>query len=175
MDFGFPAVLALLFLMADSRFLGQTLAVCLIHEGAHGIVMALTGAGIGEIRLHAAGIQMRAKQGLLSIPRELAVRLSGPAANLLTAALLHRICPGTVVWQMHLAMGLFNLLPFRALDGGAALDCILNGNALRFLPLCNVFLAAAGIILLLCFHAGSPALYAMGLYLAVSEGMEFWR
>ena len=73
--------------------------------------------------------------------------------------------------MLHLGMGLFNLLPYRILDGGSALRCllILHSSALRILSACNVLLSIAFVILGMHWRIGNPALYAMLVYLAVME------
>jgi hypothetical protein len=171
MDFGFPAMLAILFLQGDAWLLRQTLAVCLLHELGHGAAMLITRAGIREIRFYAAGMQLRTRAVLLSVGQELAVLLSGPAVNLLAAALLY-LCHGSrVLMGLHLGMGCFNLLPYRILDGGAALRC-LSGEKLwvqeMLTGLC-VMLSLCGVILLGMHGIQNPWLYLMAVYLAVAE------
>lgn len=171
MDFGFPAVLALLFLMEDGEFLCQTLAVCLLHECGHGMAMVLSGAGLSEIRFQAAGMQLCTRHRLLPMHQELAVLLGGPLINLLMAGVLCLTVGKTLPMWMHLGMGLFNLLPYRMLDGGAAIQCILEGKdyILRLLPIFNILLTAGLTALLFLYHVCNPCLYAMGIYLAAAE------
>ncbi len=170
-DFGFPAMLALLFLCANAEMLRQTFAVCLLHEIGHGAAMAATGAGIREIRLYGAGVQLRTRTPFLSTPRELAVLLSGPAVNLAAAALLLAWRGGSVTAFLHLAMGLFNLLPYRVLDGGSAWACLLSGQPvlLRIQTAVCICLSAGLLILLIIFHVPNPFLYLISLYLAAAQ------
>ncbi len=163
-------MLALL-LLSGTSLLRQTFAVCLLHELGHGAAMAAAGAGIREIRLYAAGVQMRTSKALVSVRQELCILLSGPAANLLAAAILFRLQGGGTMAMLHLGMGLFNLLPYRILDGGSALRCLLavHPSALRILSTCNILLAAVLAILGMYWRIGNPALYAMLVYLAVME------
>ena len=59
--------------------------------------------------------------------RELAAALAGPAVNLLCAWICSGL--GEAWWcftGLHLALGLFNLLPVGPLDGGRALSCLLT-------------------------------------------------
>lgn len=170
MDFGFPAMLAMLFLMKDTALLVQSLAVCLLHEAGHGAAMLLTGSGIQEIRLHAAGIRIVTADSLLSGGKELVVLYSGPAANLLVAALLFR-GELTVPVLLHLGMGLFNLLPFSVLDGGAALLCMYGESAAfrTALKTVNILLSLLSAAVLFLFHVYNPCLYLMALYLLISE------
>ncbi len=168
-DFGFPAAVCIACLWGDSVFLLQCMAVCLLHEAGHGLAMWLTRAGIREVRFHAAGLQMVTHTACLSRLQRLCICLSGPAVNLAAAALLWRTRPETALLQ--LCMGLFNLLPFRVLDGGAALRCLTEDSpaaetVLHILALCC---AAAGSMALWCCEIRNPALYLMALYLSVSE------
>jgi len=169
MDFGFPAMLAVLFLQADAGLLKQSLLVCLIHELGHGLAMCLTGAGIREIRLYSAGIQMKTDACLLSDGRMLAVCLSGPVLNLLCAVLFRNVSPVTAV--LHLGMGVFNLLPYRILDGGAVLETLLENRPvlLKMRSIFCVMLSAVSLICLHCLQMQNPALYLMAVYLAFSE------
>ena len=124
MDFGFPAMLALIFLRMQDVLIRQMLLVCLIHELGHGLAMCLTGAGIQEIRLYAAGIQMRTDTCLLGTGQAVFISLSGPLVNLLNAGLLWKIQPVTAI--LHMSIGIFNLLPFPALDGGRILFLLIR-------------------------------------------------
>ena len=90
MDFGFPAAVCIACLWGDGAFLLQCLAVCMLHEAGHGLAMWLTRAGIREIRFQAAGLQMITTTACLPRLQQLCISLSGPAVNLLLAALLYR-------------------------------------------------------------------------------------
>ena len=169
MDFGFPAMLAILFMQADAGLLKQSLLVCMIHELGHGIAMCLTKAGIQEIRLYAVGIRMKTNAGLLSDSKLLAVYLSGPLMNLLCAVLFRNF--NADISALHLEMGLFNLLPYRILDGGAVCGVLLE-NRISLLRLCSIFcliLSAGSIFCLYCWKIQNPVLYLMAVYLAFSE------
>ncbi len=166
MDFGFPAMAAVMLLWGQ-EMLRQMFWVCVLHELGHALAMRLTHAGIREIRLYAAGMQMRTNTVLLSSQALTAVYLSGPAVNLCMAALLH----GTETGLLHLCMGVFNLLPFRVLDGGAALRCVLEQSP-KLLRMLNCFciLLAAGLAgAALAVGLRNPAVYCMAVYLAVCE------
>lgn len=171
MDFGFPAMLALLFLYADGEFLRQAFAVCMIHELGHGIAMILTGAGIREIHLYAAGVQMRTHTPLLSKGRELVILFSGPCVNFAAAfflCFLHGWCGAAI---LHLGMGIFNLLPYAMLDGGSAFACAFSGMP-RLLRLQTVLCIAlsVGISVFLAYsRITNPFLYLMCFYLAAAQ------
>lgn len=172
MDFGFPALLAVLFLWSEEGFLLQSLAVCMLHELGHGLMMWASRAGVREIRFYAAGLQMRTNTAFLTNRQLICIYLSGPAVNLLFAGLLWHIRPETAL--LHLCMGCFNLLPFHMLDGGAALLSVLEGHTvgLRIRMVLCVLLAAACIIMLRMWNIQNPTLYLMAVYLGVSELMD---
>lgn len=164
-------MLAILYLHADGQLLLQTLSVCMLHEIGHGIAMLLTGAGIREVHLHAAGMQMRTYPHLLSKPRELAVLLSGPLVNFLASWLLYFCFGWCDAAVLHLGMGLFNLLPFSVLDGGSAIACLSEGKPclLRMQTVLCSFLSASAVFFALYFGIRNPCIYLMCIYLSVAQ------
>ncbi len=170
-DFGFPAVLALLYLYADADLLLQTFAVCMLHEIGHGAAMFLTGAGIREIRLYAAGIHMQTQSNLLSKPSEILILLCGPFVNFVAAFFLwykFGFCDAVI---LHLGMGSFNLLPFSVLDGGGVLGCLLE-NHRRLLYLRTVLcllLSAVAVYFVLADVCRNPCLLLMAVYLSAAQ------
>lgn len=169
MDFGFPAMMALAFLQSESDFILRIMIVCFLHELGHSLVMCLTGAGVREIRLHASGIQMTANTCLLGTGQALCIYLSGPLVNLLFAVLLWKIRPETAV--LHFSMGIFNLLPYKILDGGAGIRCLWE-NKSEFLQIVSIFCVLLSITVILtgyCYKIQNPIIYLMAVYLAISE------
>ena len=169
MDFSFPAMLLMLFMQTDNQVIRQSLLVCLIHELGHGLAICLTNAGIREIRFYAAGIRMETASGLLRTGQVLVICLSGPLMNLFCAVLYWKISPETAA--VHLGMGMFNLFPFRILDGGAAIECLFENRAeiLQIRKIFCIMLSAVSIFLLYCWNFENPALYLMAGFLAISE------
>lgn len=169
LDFGFPAVLCIAFLWGDGWFLTQCMIVCLLHELGHGLAMWVTHAGIREIRFYAAGLQMRTHTACLSKASLLCIYLSGPAVNLVLALLFRHVRPEAAL--LHLCMGCFNLLPYRVLDGGAALDCLLEEcpRARGILHGVCVCLSAGAGLALWRYGVCNPALYLMTVYLGLAE------
>ena len=165
--FGFPAVVAVACCLDRRTLVLVTLGVCLLHELGHGAALWATRAGLREVRLSAAGMRMRPRRALLTRGQALAVCLSGPAVNLLAAALLWRVRHETAL--LHLAMGTFNLLPYRLLDGGTALGLFLGDRGERVRRIVCMGMAGACILWMLAMHVLSPFLYAMALYLGASE------
>ena len=171
MDFSFPALLALLLLCKEPLLLRQTMCVCLLHEAGHGIAMCLTRAGIREISLTAAGMQMRTKSPFLSRKQEICILLSGPMLNFLMAGILWLWHGSTDTVMLHLCMGAFNLLPFSVLDGGSLLASLFAGNAplLCVQTLLCMLLSAAAAAFLAFHRISNPFLYLMFFYLAIAQ------
>ena len=115
MDFGFPAMLVLLLLAADRDFLLLTLSVCILHECGHGLAMCLAGAGLREMRLTAAGLQLRTGTSILSHIEILRITLNTAGQTSYMCRIFYRL--STEIALLHLVLGLFNLLPFQVLDG----------------------------------------------------------
>jgi stage IV sporulation protein FB len=170
-EFGFPAMLVLVFLWSDAAFLRQSLAVSLMHECGHGAAMCLCGAGLREIRFHAAGVKMRTKSMLLHRKQELCILLAGPAVNLCMAFVLHFLHGWTDAALLHLCMGIFNLLPFSVLDGGSALECLTGQShgLLQVQTILCLLLAAGMSTALALLHVHNPFLHLMCLFLGISQ------
>lgn len=157
-------MLALVLLAGDKPFLLQTLAVCILHECGHGIAMCLTGAGLREIRFCGAGVQMIVGTAVLTRARQLCISLAGPAVNLICAAVLAGSRPE--IAGLHLCMGLFNLLPYKCLDGGTAIR--LFGDSAALSAGCAA-LSAVMFAGLLTAHIRNPLLYCLLFYLTINE------
>lgn len=168
-DFGFPAAVCTACLWGDRELLLRCLAVCMLHELGHGLTMLLTHAGIREVRFYAAGMQMVTHTACLSAAQRLCIALSGPAVNLVCAAVLRQCSPELAA--LHLCMGCFNLLPYRVLDGGTALDCLLGEHprVMCGVRIACVCLSAAAVVLLRLYGVHNPVLYLMAVYLAAAE------
>lgn len=124
--FSFLLFNALMFMFRESRLILGFYIACLIHEAGHIIAVRLTGGDVQQIDFSWTGIKMTASPPA-SLKAGLLVQLSGPAANLLTFLVL--ILAGNTGYLaiFSLAEGLFNLLPYSFLDGGAALDMLAEG------------------------------------------------
>lgn len=126
--FSFLLFNALLFSFRDGRMILSFYAVCLLHELGHIAALKLTGGELRSVAFSCFGIKMTAAPAA-SIGRGVIVLLSGPAVNLLLYGVLRlaHICDETAL--LSLCAGLFNLLPYSFLDGGAILDLLAEGAA----------------------------------------------
>ena len=127
LTFGFAAVVCAAFVFGEPWSTALALGCIAWHESGHLLALHLLHTPPTALRMTLFGLELDA--GPRSSYREEAVvSLAGPAANLLGAALLF-FTPWKTAAAMHLALGLFHLLPILPLDGGQALQSLL---CLRF-------------------------------------------
>ena len=122
---GFLLMLAWLNYTDVQGLLPAALCAATAHELGHWLAISLLGGRVTRLRLSAVGAEMRLER-TMSYFRELLCALAGPAVNILLAIGTAWLCGGRglVFAGMNLALGLFNLLPVRALDGGRSLFCV---------------------------------------------------
>ena len=125
--FSFLVFNALLFMFRDSRLIAGFYIACIVHELGHIAVIRLTGGRVRGMELSCFGIGITASPSH-DIRTGVMVLLGGPLADLLLYAVL-KAC-GMTGWtsMFCLAEGLFNLLPFSSLDGGAVLELLISGS-----------------------------------------------
>ncbi|MCI5816617.1 hypothetical protein [Ruminococcus sp.] len=167
--FGFAAVWALFCLIRGELALPLLLA-SLIHELGHAAAMCACGQKLAGLKLWGGGILMTPRRSrMLTRRQEVCILLSGPAVNL--AVGLGLWLAGARLWGvLHWALGLWNLLPYRDLDGGAVLRCLCTGDRIHTLL---TWLVCGGTIVLAgaCFAAGvrNVQLFSMLGYLFLLE------
>lgn len=130
----FPAVAFLtLALLTDSN---GTFLICLVssflHEVGHILALRLKGADINSVSFNLGDVAINSDCSKLSVNDEIIVSLSGVAVNLLLSAV------GFMFWHIfgykfcfdivisNLLISAFNLIPIRFLDGGRAIELILQ-------------------------------------------------
>ena len=127
---GFLLLLAWFALESGPKPLLLILFAAAVHELGHFAVLRLWGAPVRRMRIGVLGAVMEAERSTLSYGKELSALLAGPLTNLLCAAAL--IVPARrhpelyAAVGVHLALGWFNLLPIRPLDGGQALELLVT-------------------------------------------------
>lgn len=129
MTSGFLLVAAALLYLDRGGILPWALVACACHELGHWAVIRLTGGRIAQLRLSAAGAELRLSAlGRQSRAGRCLSALAGPGVNLLLALLCSRLGDewGYTFGGLNLALGCFNLLPVRQMDGGQALACLLG-------------------------------------------------
>ena len=127
--FSFLLFNAIIFLFSSESLLMQFYAACALHEMGHILAACLVGVRIKSVVFSGGGIRMLTDRASVVTNREnVLMLLSGPAVNLFLAAALSIHGAVGDFAMLNLAAGLYNLLPFRQLDGGALVDIFITGT-----------------------------------------------
>lgn len=123
-SFYFAAVITLLLVFSKTDTALICLAGCILHETGHLIMMAFFKSYPKEISFNPFGMKITAMNMTnLSAKKEMLIYLSGPCANLIAALVCFALNENKIA-QINLFLGIFNLLPVKSTDGGAALTLI---------------------------------------------------
>jgi len=107
----------------------QFYAACALHEMGHILAACSVGVRIKSVVFSGGGIRMLTDRASVATNCEnVLMLLSGPAVNLFLAAALSIHGAVGDFAMLNLAAGLYNLLPFRQLDGGALVDIFITGT-----------------------------------------------
>lgn len=122
---GFLLFSAVVLFLGDLELLVILYLAAAIHETAHIAALKAVGAEIYKVRFYSTGLVID-YGGEITYLEEIVCALAGPAISI-SAALIFSLAEKE--WMhafvgMNLLLGLFNLLPFSALDGGRALSMI---------------------------------------------------
>ena len=122
--------LAFLVLLDRSGFVAMSLLAAIIHELGHIVAFILLHDLPSEISFEAAGIRMVRSEKDVSVKKELFQLFMGSITNfvvfLLFSFSLKTVNQASVFAVSHLLLGIFNLLPIQALDGGKVLYLLLS-------------------------------------------------
>ncbi len=173
--FGFFAAAAV-FSLIDPMMLGISfLCSCIIHECGHILAALICGRKIVSVRFGAGGIKMTADKRIVSFSKDAFILLCGPAFNL-TAAFFYYKEECYTAFSSDLILGIYNLLPFGILDGGALLELLLEYFGVfsdRVLKLVSVLTAAVIIVFLYVSGIGNAVSYGTLLMLLLCEFSAF--
>ncbi len=176
-NISFAAVVTFMLILDDSGICALSLFCCIVHEVGHLICLSLLGEKPALLELSFYGIKLERKQESFGGVEDILVFLSGPAANLVLSAVFMLFSHGKGSFgkaaAVSTAVGLFNLIPCRPLDGGNVIYAFLcrNMNEAKAFRISFVF-SLAVIILLGIFGAvlalgyGNFTLMIVDLYLA---------
>lgn len=143
------AGLCILFYIDPAGLFLPLLFACAVHEAAHIFCARLLGIPLLRFQLTLLGARLVLQN--TSSRNLLLCTLAGPAASLLLGAACLPFAPRLAF--VSIVLGVFNLLPFRALDGGQILLLLSRSDSLfRLIQLfffllaflCALILAAAG-------------------------------
>lgn len=129
-EFSFLVFLTLLFLIKNSMTVFCFFTVCLVHEAGHAAAVCFAGGSLSEIIFCGMGIRMIPSRGrILPLKSELFILLAGPAVNLVLFVFLNAIDPGNMFALLNLCAAVFNLMPYKLLDGGSAINLLSENTA----------------------------------------------
>ncbi len=137
------------------------------HELGHITAIHLCGGQFERLRVSAAGAEIHANMRLCSYLREAVICMAGPVASALFAVVAAAGAAASGWEALYLlagvsaALGLFNLLPIPALDGGMALRA-----------LCMRVFGREPVVLKVVYLIFGTALLGLGLYAASVGGFS---
>lgn len=121
-SFSFFAILLLSMLSDTSAIYFYSLLASLIHELIHIVFIYLLHSGITGIYLTLFGGKIvRKNSGGISNFKESIISLSAPSVNIIIGILSFIINRESLWGKVNLCIGIFNILPFFAFDGGRGL------------------------------------------------------
>lgn len=170
------AVLCLLAYCLPSGIFLPFLLAAVLHETSHIVLCKLLHVPITAFSLTVCGAELKAD--FKSYPQELLCILAGPAMNLLCFGLFLR---HETFALFSLLLGVYNLLPLQALDGGRLLYLLFVSlcsfekaeKVCRITEIAVCILLTAGSIVLCCvYHAGLWSVFTCSIILARSKAIE---
>ncbi len=157
-SFYFAAVLTLSLLLDKTDISLYSILSALLHETGHLTSLFLFKARPKEISFGLFGMRITRGAKTLSFRQEVLTALAGPFVNIILFAVF-LCCKKTLMFSaVNLALGIFNLLPVKPMDGGEALYFFLcsfcEENRIKRITdittvLTVIFLTAAGVIVLI--------------------------
>lgn len=125
-DFSFFAVAALVAVRGGALYFLLLFLACLLHELGHLAMLLLFHRHVQTVSLCGAGALFVPSAACGAYWQDILVSLAGPAVNLLLGTAFLWGDRGSVSGMLHLGLGLFNLLPYARLDGGAVCRSVLS-------------------------------------------------
>ena len=160
-----PAFLLIILIGFFTETLFRMLAVylcLLIHEAGHISCSAGFGIKPAYIKIMPFGIAMRLSSQKISDRKMLAISAAGPVFSILAGLLFKN----EFLKMTNLALGIFNLLPAKTLDGGK-IFCILMSQVLGSIKAYNILKKLSLVISLLLLILGAYAFYTTGFNISL--------
>ena len=118
-DYGFFYLAAILLLMLPLRWVAAGFLAAIFHELGHFTAVRFLGGRVFDMDISFCGAKMHAS--VLPTREQLLCLLAGPAASLLLI-LTWRFFPRLAICGF--LQGIYNLIPFRSMDGAQILGCL---------------------------------------------------
>lgn len=173
---GAVLVLSLIYFFGGISSLGAVLLSTSVHELGHAAAIKLCGGKVKRLRFDLSGLCMIGA-GTYSAAGEIFILLAGPIAGLALAFACSRLgsdCTNDFLLRtagISLALTIYNMLPALPLDGGRALNILLN----CFMCAEKAESAMHGISLMTAFLLAAAGVYASGTQLGIALlAAAFW-
>ena len=141
-------------MLHDSRLMLAFYTACAVHESGHIIALLTCGGRVNAVELSGAGICIiMRKGGIVPVKNSLFVLLSGPAANIIVFLIVKLSGCGGDFPLIDLMAAVYNMLPYRSLDGGAVIALLTEGTASE--RAVNALLNAVKLTLVICAAAAA--------------------
>lgn len=173
-DIGFLAVIAVISINSG-KFSGVSFASCMIHEAGHLAAILITGVNVRRISFTLTGIRIkRSAEKICSDFTDIIILLCGPMASLTASVLCYFFAENSYAFSVNLILGIFNLLPFSALDGGSAAELIFERCNIKAGAVCvlRFFNITANVLLIIYFAVHgirNISVYIMCIFLGFTE------
>ena len=162
--------------LASGDVAAEALMACILHETGHMAAMWLFGMKIRTVSFYGAGMKITRQKGrFYPVWQETMVLLAGCAVNFL----LYGIFGESRFGLINLFLGIFNLLPAGALDGGRILRLTVTEknpeNFGRALNICRAVGCLTALILTAAafiFRIGNITVYAAAVFMLITTVTE---
>lgn len=124
-NFSFLVFNALIFLLRENDIVMNFYAVCIIHELGHLFAIAVTGGKVKSVVFSGTGVIITPEK---NSHHELFIMLAGAGANLIAFVVMYISGIGGMFRLLNICTAVYNLLPYRQLDGGTALCMLTDGT-----------------------------------------------
>lgn len=129
--FGFFAVIALLLLIEQYRYILWGLYACMIHECGHLIAMSILDVKVNQIIFYGAGIKIVPEKSRIVSVRDDIIILSGGCIINFVCFTIFYFCGRTdsilqIFAVINLVTGIFNLIPLKGFDGARICEVIID-------------------------------------------------
>ncbi len=174
-SFSFCALILLCCVHRDNKIFLISLVVSLFHELVHLFFICLFGARADAIKFSFMGGEIIRGTDTLAGCKEAIISLSAPVFNVVAGCILHIIYPESYWGVVNLIIGVFNLLPYEAFDGGRGLLFLLkdrvDSKALNIITVGASFVVILFLLILngylLKNNNGNILFLAMSLFLLI--------
>ncbi len=169
-DFSFFAIVTLMLLFCDNKYVVLCLLACIWHEIGHLIVMLLNKVKVDKVCFYGGGIKILSDKSYTFTQSvvKFKVLVAGSALNFITFFILKNCRNEDMCFfsAVNAVIGAFNMLPLQFLDGGKIFIMLIRNlcsysNAIileRYLKWLNIILIMSVVVIVTIIGKGNPTL-----------------